>query len=286
LREGDEVLVPSYHCGSELEVLAAHRLALRFYPVSANLRTSVDDVEAARTKSTRAVYVTHFLGLPTDIVPIAEHFHARGLYVIEDCAQALYSSTPSGPVGSFGDLGIFSLRKFLPVRDGGALVERRAAPSPSDSESTVQESRAPPLGGTLSEQASVADQMSEVSQQVFHTYDHEFAAAARRTNYMAILAGFSSIREATPLWHDLEDGCVPLLFPVLVDSPVKLVSAMNAHRIEAFEFWPHAHRAFSLVRPCGADRLRGKLAALPLHQQLSSADIDRIVDGLRKTFGG
>jgi len=46
----------------------------------------------------------------------------KGLLLIEDCAQALLSKFGESPLGSFGDVAIFSIRKTLPVPDGGALV--------------------------------------------------------------------------------------------------------------------------------------------------------------------
>ncbi len=43
----------------------------------------------------------------------------RGLYVVEDCAEALGSSRGGKPAGSFGDIGTFSFfgnKTVTPVR--------------------------------------------------------------------------------------------------------------------------------------------------------------------------
>ena len=46
----------------------------------------------------------------------------RELFLFEDCAHSLFSSFGDRPLGSYGDVSIFSFRKSLPIPDGGVLV--------------------------------------------------------------------------------------------------------------------------------------------------------------------
>ena len=122
LSAGDEVLVPAYHCGSEVEPLVRLGLKLCAIDVQDDLSISVDKVAAAVTDKTRAVYVIHYFGVAQDLAPLAQWCRERSLLLIEDCALALFSETDGTPVGNEGDAAIFSFRKTLPVPDGGALV--------------------------------------------------------------------------------------------------------------------------------------------------------------------
>jgi perosamine synthetase len=55
--------------------------------------------------------------------PLRELARRRGLLVIEDCAHALFAlDDEDRPVGDLADLAVFSLRKHLPVPDGGMML--------------------------------------------------------------------------------------------------------------------------------------------------------------------
>ncbi len=122
LQAGDEILVPAYNCGSEVDPLVHAGLSVVLYPVARDLRADPQQIEALITERTRAIYVTHFFGM---IQPELQALRAlcdqRGLRMIEDCALSLLSgSSPAD--GRTGDISVFCFHKFLPVLEGGALV--------------------------------------------------------------------------------------------------------------------------------------------------------------------
>ncbi len=122
LSAGTEILVPAYHCGSEVDPLVRLGVKVRAIDVESDLSISVDKVAAAVTEKTRAVYVIHYFGVAQDLAALAQWCRERSLLLIEDCALALFSEIDGRPVGNVGDAAIFSFRKTLPVPDGGALV--------------------------------------------------------------------------------------------------------------------------------------------------------------------
>ncbi len=67
-----------------------------------------EQVEARITEHTSAIIVAHITGIPVDMDPILELARARGIKVIEDCAQAHGSRYKGRLVGSIGDIGAFS----------------------------------------------------------------------------------------------------------------------------------------------------------------------------------
>ncbi len=131
LKPGDTVLMPSYNQGLEVEVLLRRGMKARYYRVDQDLRVDLDHVRKQLSPEIKALYVIHYLGFPVPIEPLRAIAREHGIKLIEDCALALYSRAPEGPLGSFGDMSLFCLYKSLPVPHGGALVLNRPdAPLP------------------------------------------------------------------------------------------------------------------------------------------------------------
>lgn len=92
---------------------------------------SVPALEAALSagNSPKAVIVTHLYGQLAEIEAIVELCHARGIKVLEDCAQAHGATRKAVRAGGFGDISSFS---FYPTKnlgalgDGGAIVTNDA----------------------------------------------------------------------------------------------------------------------------------------------------------------
>lgn len=84
----------------------------------------------AISSKTLAVVVTHLYGRAADMQPIVELCRARGIFLVEDCAQSLGARSSAGAAGTFGDAATFS---FYPTKnlgalgDGGAVVTSHAA---------------------------------------------------------------------------------------------------------------------------------------------------------------
>jgi len=76
------------------------------------------------TKRTRAVIVTHLFGVPCDMDPIMELCNARGIPVIEDCAQSFDATYKGRAVGTIGKIGCFSFQqgKHMTTGEGGMVI--------------------------------------------------------------------------------------------------------------------------------------------------------------------
>ena len=86
-------------------------------PVSQNI--TAESVERVLSPRTRAVIAVHLAGWPCEMAPLLEFVRARGLSVIEDCAQAHGATYHGRPVGSFGDLATFSFCQDKIMTTGG-----------------------------------------------------------------------------------------------------------------------------------------------------------------------
>jgi perosamine synthetase len=84
-------------------------------------------IEAVLSERTAAIIVAHIAGEPADLGPIMELARARGLPVIEDCAQAHGARYRGGLVGTFGDVAAFSTmsgKHHATAAQGGVVFTR------------------------------------------------------------------------------------------------------------------------------------------------------------------
>lgn len=89
-----------------------------------------EKLAAAVTPRTKGIVVVHLFGQPARMDEIMAVARRHGLFVIEDCAQAVGARYRETPVGLSGDAGTFS---FYPTKnlgacgEGGAFVSRDEA---------------------------------------------------------------------------------------------------------------------------------------------------------------
>ena len=127
VREGDEVVIPTFCCTSVVSPI----LAVGAHPVLADvgeeLNITAETVEAALTNKTTAIIVPHLFGNPAAINAIVDLARPKNIRVIDDAAQALGATIGGRPVGSFGDAGILSFgsEKVCFGLGGGVVVSRQ-----------------------------------------------------------------------------------------------------------------------------------------------------------------
>ncbi len=125
VRCGDEVLVPAMSFAASANVIA--RLGARPVFVDIELDTRNIDLKLAGrlvTERTRAIMPVHFSGLPVDMDALYDFAARHRLRVVEDAAHAIGSRHRDRPIGSFGDLAVFSFHpnKNMTSIEGGAIA--------------------------------------------------------------------------------------------------------------------------------------------------------------------
>jgi CDP-6-deoxy-D-xylo-4-hexulose-3-dehydrase len=85
-----------------------------------------DQLETARSERTRAVMIAHTLGNPFELETVRAFCDRYGLWLIEDCCDALGSLYMGRPVGQFGDIGTLSFypAHHITMGEGGAVFTR------------------------------------------------------------------------------------------------------------------------------------------------------------------
>jgi dTDP-4-amino-4,6-dideoxygalactose transaminase len=119
---GDSVLVPSFHCAAAVEPILRYGAKVKFYNIRRDCSPDFDDLQAKIDTKTRAVMAIHYFGFPQPIRKFKKFCEDHHLYLIEDCAHVLSAEADGAALGTFGDISVFSWRKFLPIYDGGHLV--------------------------------------------------------------------------------------------------------------------------------------------------------------------
>jgi 8-amino-3,8-dideoxy-alpha-D-manno-octulosonate transaminase len=121
---GDEVILPAlswYSCFNSIVMQGALPV---FAESDESLNVDPADLESKITPQTKVIMVVHALGNPADMDAIMALARRRGIKVLEDSAQSLGGSYKGKPLGSIGDIGIYSfqLSKTISSGEGGGLV--------------------------------------------------------------------------------------------------------------------------------------------------------------------
>ena len=115
--EGDEVIVPSNtFIATALAVSYTGATPVFVEPDINTYNIDPARIESAITGRTKAIMPVHLYGQPCDMDPIMEIADKRGLFVVEDCAQAHGAKYKGKVIGSFGDAAGFS---FYPGKNLG-----------------------------------------------------------------------------------------------------------------------------------------------------------------------
>ena len=115
--------------------------------------------------------------------------------------------------------------------------------------------------------------MSAATFRTLLTTDRRQVIVARRANYTDLVEAFHSGIGMRPLFAALPEGAVPLLFPLLVDTPQPLLDAFVAAGVDAFRIWSPVHHRLDIDSFPAVVYLKNHLVAIPLHQNMSTDDL-------------
>lgn len=125
IERGDEVLVPGYGFAGAANMV----LSLGAKPVFIDVSFSdwcmdYSQLDSHVTAKTKAIIVIHNYGVITPMPSIISFAKRHNIKVIEDCAEALFSTQNNIYAGCFGDVGCFSFQaaKTLACGEGGMVV--------------------------------------------------------------------------------------------------------------------------------------------------------------------
>ncbi len=125
IQPGDEVITVANTFVSTVSSIVAVGAKPVFVDVQNDYNIDPCLIEKAITKQTKALLPVHLTGRPADMDSIVSIARKHGLKIVEDCAQAVGAEYKKRKVGSFGDIGCFSLHPLKTLNacgDAGIIV--------------------------------------------------------------------------------------------------------------------------------------------------------------------
>jgi dTDP-4-amino-4,6-dideoxygalactose transaminase len=286
--KGDEVITVANSCiPSAVGIENAGAIPVLVDAEPATRTIDVTQVEAAITRRTKAILPVHLYGLCADLGPLLELALARGLALVEDCAQAHGAELNGRRAGSIGDAAAFS---FYPTKNLGALGDG---------------------GAVVTNDAHVAEQ-SRLLRNYGERERFEHVLHGRNSRLDALQAAFLSAklphldawterRRAIAARYDkaLEGSEVAApfeasgrrhvyhLYVVETDNRDAFRAELAAAGIETDVHYPRAIHQQAAYRELGAgrdlhvsERLVSRVVSLPIYPELTDDEVDAVCAAL------
>jgi len=304
------IALPSYLCDSLLDPCRLEGFRPVFYGVNQALRIQAASLrDTVQRHEPAAVLFINYFGFPRNREEIAA---LRGVgnrtILIEDCVQGSLLESASPPVGATGDFVFTSYRKYLPVPDGGLLINRSRLGIPALPATCGMALRitAKVLAGKLLRgQREAGDE--PVYLELFREAEEQLAAQVplisaskvscglvsglregmmrRRSNFRYLSRAFKRSnafrRIGSPLFHHLSNGVSPLVFPIQVFGGRRdsLRAALCRQEIYCPIHWKLPASILPSKFPA-SHHLAEVMLGLPIDQRYASRDMARILQAL------
>jgi hypothetical protein len=295
-----------YLCSAVLQPFQELGIGFDFCRISNRLEVDWDDATRKLNSGLYSGFLfIRYFGSSVHTAPPTGFFDQwPDVTVIEDLAQALL--TPG--VGCLADYTVYSLRKWIGLPDGGAVIASSRSEVPAVLNSNFDfvverlsafelrrlyregalRSKEPYLNRfknaerILDENRGGALGISALSVRILRTTDYRVVAAARRRNFMFLMTHFPTARGLTPLPMAWGKRDVPIGFPIVCSQRDWLRSELKDKGIycpihwklpKSIQSWPDARPAMALSR---------SILTLPCDQRYTEGDMEFIISCLQK----
>lgn len=288
---GDEVITTPLSWVATLNAIHATGATPVFVDIGDDLNIDAALIEAALTPCTKAVVPVHFTGRLCDMGRIMDIAGGNGLVVVEDAAQALGAEMDGKMAGAFGEAGAFSfnpMKVFSGFGEAGAVV--------TDNEEAAERLRSLRYLGTVEGETCVEPELNHkidalqaamlgVNFGAFSDWiDHRQALARRYADRIGSLVA------CPPVAADGKRRGVFFDFTIATEKRDQLRDHLDRQGIEtkirhpvlmpdqpAFAHLP----AYDLPK---ARHLVERILCLPIHEKLTTDDVDRVCQGIEEFF--
>lgn len=291
---GDEVITVAHTYVATIAVIVHCGATPVLVDVKDDFTMDMDELEQAVTPRTKAIIPVHLNGRVCDMERLMDIASRRKLLVIEDAAQALGGTFDEKRAGSFGLAGCFS---FYPAKLLGAAGDAGLVAT-NDRQLTER------LRLLRDHGRSTKDELACFG---FNSRLDNLQAAILNVKFRHVPDWIEKRRELAAVYHrGLSD--VPQVKPppppesvgryfdvfqnyvVRAERRNELREHLNACGIETLVSNPvpvHHQPALQLARFALArtERFAGEVLSLPLHTELSGAQVEWVVDAIRSFYG-
>ena len=303
VREGDEVILPSFTFSSTANAFALRGASLVFVDVDpATMNLDLDCVQAAITGRTKVIVPVHYAGVCCDMDRLNRMAAERGIWVVEDAAQAVDSTWRGKAAGALGAIGCYSFHetKNFSMGEGGAillndpaLIERAEIVREKGTDRTrfyrgqVDKYTWVDIGSSiLPSELNAAYLLSQLE-------NHTTVTANRMARWQQYHQGFAGLREAgrieTPV---VPEGCAHNAHMYYIKcrdlaDRTALTGFLKARDINAVFHYIPLHSAAAGLRFgrfAGEDRYTTReserLLRLPLYYGMTEADCETVINAV------
>ena len=292
---GDEVLVPAFSHISTASMVSLAGCTPVFCDIDPQTYTlDVGDARKRITPNTRGIVPVHLFGNACEVDGIVELARDRDLRIVWDAAQAHGTRYRGADVGSFDDAATYSFypTKNMVTGEGGMITTNdddlaeqcRLLRSHGQTEKYYHPSLGYNYRMTDVESAIGLKQLEKLDDRV----------AARRRNAERITQGLSDLAEVqTPVVsegveHSYHQYTIALDLEALTCSRNEFGNALQDLGIGNGVHYPRPlHRQPAFEERLGvtslpiSEGLAERVLSLPVHPTLTSAELDRVIRGVR-----
>lgn len=300
--EHDRILLPEYICASVINCFPINNMD--FYSLNDDFTVNTESIKGRITSSTRYIYIMHYFGVLQPLFTlrqIREMADAHGCIIIEDTTHGFFSRS-----SSIGDYQICSIRKWLPIPNGGILyakddllnafhqIDYNKSTSNDRAYGMIMKSLF--LEGILDcneqyrrifsetetqlEQQNNINLISDFSRYIITCIDTDSVRLRRRANYELLQSELEKVGLQPAIALD-DDEC-PLVFPIRVSKRDALRQYLMARKIYCAVHWPRDgvmedQRTFAV--DCS-----DQLLSLPIDQRYGEEEMDYLAEVVKEYY--
>ena len=297
LKPGDEIITPSFTYIATTEVIGLLGLKPVFVDCNPeNFNISVDEVEKAITKKTKAIVPVHLFGQSSDMKSIMSLAKKYNLYIIEDNAQAIGSDylgfnqpQKTGTIGNIGCTSFFPSKNLGCFGDGGAMMTNddelakklRMIANHGQSKRYYHD-----IVGCNSRLDNIQAAVLRIKLKELDQYILNRQKAA---NYYD--QNLKDLDQLTLPFRNLDSNHVFHQYTLKLDDSIvrdELIQYLADKNIPAMVYYPvpaHRQKMFSKIpNSCGnmkvTNWLSSRVFSLPMHTELSTLQQDYIIENI------
>ena len=290
-----KVLLPEYICKSVIDCFADD-FEIDYYKLNDKLEIDEEDLGGRLDNTVQIVYIMHYFGwlqrkeVLESILKRKQDYH---YIIVEDVTHCFFTCR-----GSIGDYQICSLRKWVPIPDGGVLysknysLPRYEIKQEADTSiiteamllkhmyinngidcNSIYRNKFECYENRLNQQTQIYN-ISEMSSVLLRCFDVNAISQQRKENWNYI---YNALRNTKLLLlnDNYADDFVPFSFPVIIEDRDGFRSYLMEHNIYCAVHWPietEEQRRFETSR-----YISEHILSLPIDQRYGIEELDYMI---------
>lgn len=308
------VILPDYVCSTVSDSINRAGIDVIRYHLNKDFQFDIEEINQLMKDYSEAdkkpvLYIVHYFGkaLDSSLVALAKEWMSKGYTVFEDITMSIFSKD-DGNFG-FGNYIIGSLRKWLPIPDGGFIASKNLLPEVPEFEDIsrycyysylAQEMKRDYIRGGETDKVLKEDYMrhykksidylfsdytiypvSGITEKYLSNYSCENIIAKRKANYKYFYEKLADIDFVKPL-IPVSDNYLPFGMIVTTNNRDELLSFLVSKDVYCNVHWRLDYEGLGEE----AKLLSSSIMTIPCDQRYGTKDFDRIVEVLKEYKSG